>query len=144
MQKKQLWLFILVFFLVVTISACSRPNGELVGTWEHYATVVDDVSHEALGMFSTFNADGTGRIWHPEAEDYNTFEWETTSGELFIETAIPAGWVQEENPIPDDILQRMLEGLSTSFLYEISGDTLILSRHYLTHMNVYEVYIRID
>ena len=144
MPKKQVGIFTLLLLLVTMISACSGSSGGFVGTWEHYATVIDGESHEALGMFSTFNADGTGRIWHPEADDDNTFEWEAVNGELFIETAVPAGWVQEENPIPDDILQGMLEGLRTTFLYEIDRDRLILRRPYITHLSVYEIYIRID
>jgi len=94
-------------------------------------------------MFNTFNADGTGRIWHPELEGDNTFEWEAVNGELFIETAVPPGWLQEENPIPDHILQNMLEDLSRTFLYEIDGDRLILRRAYILHQSIYEIYIRI-
>jgi hypothetical protein len=145
-MKKRFGIFILILLLAVTVGACNRTSNGLVGTWEHYATVWDDVPHETLGTFHTFYADGAGRIWHPEVEGDTTFEWETANGKLFFTQDIPA-WIHDvqagENPMPDETLQLILEGLSGSFLYEIDGDELILIRENMIQ-SVHEVFIRIN
>jgi len=145
-------LLCLLAALIALIAACSSQSDELVGTWEHSATVINGDSSESLETHKTFDADGTGRFWYPQSEDeaYFPFRWEVANGELLLEQEMTdliqeqlQGWRENES-IPDSFVQDWLDNMSQLYTYEIDGNRLILHRPHLSHLDAHEIYTRVE
>ena len=171
-MKKYIAMVTLIVLLLTMLSACNRSRHELVGTWKQYEAFAEDESISAWEIYYTFNEDGTGRIWLPEAAEgwHNTFGWQSKDGELTIEIGALPEWMHEERtpiPMPDwnqmvqesreyvdvdeltpqymiEIIVHLLAEMTVTAPYTVDGDRLTLAQPESAAPVTHSVFIRVD